>query len=330
MSLGTLVLGNSVSAQRDGYVSALDSCANSRDIRPIVNASLGGVGSIGLVALHEPLVGARRADLVILETSLGDAAGATNLQDLPLVLQALCDRALEVATTGVVALHIPRFDVSRDVQATVVAIHERTLRDRGIPSLDLSTQIAPQDTVDGVHLTPAGSRIVAQHLATFIQETSLLIRDQSVNAHSSPRLSYIPVSASCWRTDGEKASFRATLPSTRLGFTGSASIDISGVEPLALVVIVGPRSGVISIRTPHHSVNLQTWDQWCTFRRIQIVHLPREVRISPHMEIRPVADSFAPIDAWGVSSKTEHAGEILEVVGILVNERPTGEEGRHG
>jgi hypothetical protein len=325
MSIGTLILGNSVSAQKDGYAASLEADTCIPGILPIVNASLGGVGSIGLVALNELLTSGRRAELVILETSLGDAAGATALDDLPMVLGELCDQATAIAERDVLALHIPRFDVSAETRAVFVSAHEEVLRARGIPSIDFSDTITEKDTVDGVHLALSGSRTVARGIAKFLGETRQDQQHTPISEELPLSLDFIPISHPRWRTTGETSSFRATLSTTRIGESDSAEIRLSGVEPLALVVIVGPRSGVISISSQENSVTIQTWDQWCTFRRIQIVHVPRSLRAATLLKMRPRLESIAGIDAWGMDSVVDHAGDILEVAGILARGlAPTG------
>ena len=325
MTAGTLVLGNSVSAQRDGYVAELHAKVHAAGLQPVVNASLGGVGSIGLLALMDNLVLRDGARFVILESSLGDSAGATHIHDLENVLHELCLRVSEIADHGVVALHIPRFDVDLQQQATVVAIHNAVLSQYGIPSIDLTGRLVSANTIDGVHLNPSGSAIVAGSIFDHFELLPKTKPQASMGKEYMRSFRFLSITDPEWTNLGEASAFRASLRTTRVGAAGSARVELFGFEPVALVMIVGPSVGVIAMNSERHSVRVQTWDAWCTFRRIQVVHVPIAVRSSPYLDISAVANSSAPIDAWGLPSSIDHAGDVAEVAGVLLRQKPLTE-----
>ncbi len=320
----TLVVGNSVSGQKAGYVSTLGGMRPELGVEHSAHVCIGGVGSIGLLAFIDDLLAHTTADLVVVETSVMDAGGGTLFRDVPWAVYHLL-RRLKAISSNIVALHLPRFDMKpEDIDVTVTA-HNLILNGIGATVIDARGVITHGHTSDGVHLNEEGARVLAEFLAPDIAR--LLDRPSNVSfASGDPENArYLPVTAGEWTApSAEHTRFRGTLPTMRLQAEATAHVQLGSGTALTVLCIAGPSSGVVEMRTSRGSVLLQLWDPWCEFRRIQVLHVPSEVRVQGWLTLQPTLAAEAQLDAVGKPSSRIHAGTALEIVGVVLRD---GQEG---
>lgn len=324
-----VILGNSISAQRSGYVLAAERVlAHRQDGVEMVNASLGGVGTLGLLALFDRLVRVPRADEVVIESSASDAAGATPLHDLEWAFDQLLQRAFALRPQCVTVLHLDRMDVSMEHHESVVRAQLRVSVRHGVRTVDLRGVVENDGFADGVHLNARGSRSIGEHMAKYFEEVAPAL----THPMSRPPMSveFVPVADPRWDVRGaEAARFRAALPTVRLHTGQQAVVDPGDSEPVALVAIVGPSSGVVRLSGDGDSRSIQWRDAWCQMRRIQVVHVPRQLRCTTMLRLEPTPDPSAALDAWGLPTTEISSPAVAEIVGILLNRSPGVEGATH-
>lgn len=324
-----LILGNSVSAQKAGYVSVAEQELSRNDGRAeVINSSLGGVGTLGLLALFDLLVRVRRADHVVIETSASDAAGATPLDDLEWAFDQLLLRASELQPQRVTVLHLNRTDVVAEHHESVVSAQLRVSERHEASTMDVRGVVGPDALMDGVHLNARGAKNIGERLAKHLEEAMHAV--PLPMSRSPMSVEFVPVADSRWDVTGaEAARFRAALPTVRLHEGQHAVLDLGHAEPVALVVIVGPTSGVVRLSGDGDSRSAQWRDAWCDIRRIQVVHVPRQLRRSPMLRIEPTSDPSAETDAWGIQTTESSAPAVAELVGILLHRSRVAERATH-
>lgn len=320
-----LIVGNSVSAQRSGYSSALiNALRASGGTWDLMNVSLGGVGTLGLLALADRLLPTSPVDAVIIETSVSDAAGATAARDLPWVLDDLLRRILLLSPRVVLGAHLPRTDVAPAALQRVVDTQHRVFETHMVTEVDLRAAVGSDGLVDGVHLNALGAQQVAAPIARRLLD--LLERSpddgEADGSRGEPSSRFIPVGDARWNIDGaQTASFRGAMPTVRLGCLGRARFTIDDDEAVAIVAVVGPSSGVVRLADSGHQHTSQWRDEWCTVRRLQVVHIPPMLRQGPWLEVTPRTDPQARVNAWGNPSEVTSPPAVAELAGILVRPR---------
>lgn len=315
-----LVVGNSISAQRSGYVTILsEALTDGAGEFDVVNASLGGVGSIGLLALADRLLPSAPVDGVIVETSASDAEGATPPGDLAWAMEELLIRLTSLEPAWIMALHLPRTDVGSREHQRVVDLQNAVFDEVGVTVVDLRDALGSESVTDGVHLNVRGAAEVGHVVAAAVRAIAGS-RTRAFHRPATARL--VPIRDACWSYDGgEEAAFRGIVPTLRLRpperalFTGSAD------EPIAVVGVVGPSSGVVSLHGPSGHSSSQWRDRWCEVRRLQVVHVPAHLRDEPWVEVEPLEVDHAAVNAWGQPSTEVSRPAVAEIVGMLARER---------
>lgn len=308
--------GNSISAQKNGFFARICSRLSLGGQIHGENASVGGVGSLGLAALADLLIRPGAPGLAIVETSASDAAGATTLEDLPEVftslLGSLQDRGLRP-----VVVHLPRFDVSGTQLNAVRSVQDGVCASQGVISLNLEGVLTPGHTYDGVHLTDAGALVVGDRLLEELREE--LESPQAYESFGGDlRIGLIPCEDQAWTmSTGEQGTFRMIFPTRRYAAGELARVEFPGRAALGLVMVVGPSSGAIHLSGGEQEARVQLMDQWCTFRRLQVVHLPHVLRDEDSMAISLGMTGHADTDAWGFPSSQTHIGDSFEIIGLI-------------
>jgi hypothetical protein len=324
-----LFLGNSISAQRSGYVSDVAKVLTAResDIE-IINSSLGGVGTLGLLALFDVLVSVPRADEVVIESSASDAAGATPLEEVDWAFGQLLRRAAQLHPRRVTVLHLGRQDVSPEHHEKVVRMQLRVSDEQGVCTLDLRDVLDGGAFTDGVHLNARGAEDIGRRVASHLEDVAGPGPGPAVQRSSS--VEFVPVEDIRWDVRGaDVARFRAALPTVRLQVGQHATVNAGAAEPVALVVIVGPSSGVVRLSGGGDIRAVQWRDAWCATRRIQVVHVPHQLRRASMLHIEPASENSAETDAWGMPTAELSAPAVAELVGLLVRRPSELEKATH-
>jgi len=312
-----VAFGNSISAQKAGFFPRI--CTELSDQGDLLfeNASVGGVGTMGITALSRFFLRPGLPGVAIVETSASDAAGATPLGDLSVIFNELLDIVLSYGLTPLV-VHLPRFDLSEKQLTAVTAIQDRICARRGVTALNLRFDLSAADTHDGVHLTESGAQRVAGLLLKPIREMiAMPSSDTELRIHRSS-IELRTCAEGGWNcTDGQQGSFRLLVPTRRFAGREIIRIERSPATILGLVAVVGPSSGAIHVVGSQRDMRIQLWDEWSTFRRLQVVHLPRQLRHRDSLTISLSEDGRAEIDAWGTPSSIDRVGASLEIVGLM-------------
>lgn len=137
------VLGNSVSAQRDGYLPMfqqwLEDWTGHRHTH--VSAGFGGVGSFGAVFLMDRHVLAKRPDVCFVECSTGDMASSVVQDEVRPVLEGIL-RKLGAIGCKVALLHLYREGQETGIGPSVVERYEKLADHYGAASLHLGRALA--------------------------------------------------------------------------------------------------------------------------------------------------------------------------------------------
>lgn len=316
-----MAYGNSISAQKSGFFARICERLSPEGGLSCENASVGGVGSLGLAALIDLILRPGDPGVAIIETSASDAAGATALEDLPGVFASLIDAVRGRGLTPLV-VHLPRFDVSEQQLDLVRDIQDALCRNRDVPSLNLRSSLSLADTNDGVHLTAAGAQRAADLLLEPVLGALASPRIEEMPAPDTPALGLVPCGSQAWNyRRGEPGSFRLLIPTRRYPAGERARVEIPARAALGLVMVVGPSSGAIHVAGGQGEARIQLWDRWCTFRRLQVVHLPRSLRDEDSLVISLDHAGHADVDAWGAPSPERRIGDTVEIVGLITCSR---------
>lgn len=309
--------GNSISAQKSGFFTRIcEGLLHEGDISS-ENASVGGVGSLGLAALIDLTLRPGNSGVAIVETSASDAAGATAAEDLPGVFSSLIDALRGRGLTPLV-VHLPRFDIREEQLDLVRDIQDAVCRNQAVPSLNLRSALSLADTHDRVHLTDAGAQRAADLLLGEVRGALASARIEEVPAPGVPTVGLVPCGDPEWsQARGEPGSFRLLIPTRRYPAGVPARVEIPARASLGLVMVVGPSSGAIHVAGGAGEARIQLWDRWCTFRRLQVVHLPRSLRGEDSLVVSLDHDGHADVDAWGAPSPERRIGDTFEIVGLI-------------
>lgn len=316
-----MAYGNSISAQKSGFFARICERLSPEGGLSCENASVGGVGSLGLAALSDLTLRPGAAGVAIVETSASDAAGATAAKDLPWVFSSLID-ALQGKGLTPLVVHLPRFDLAEEQLDLVRDIQDAVCRNRAVPTLNLQSSLSLTDTHDGVHLTDAGAQRAADLLLEEVRGAIASARIEEVPDLGVPAVGLVPCGDPAWsQARGEPGSFRLLIPTRRYPAGERARVEIPARAALGLVMVVGPSSGAIHVAGGQGEARIQLWDRWCTFRRLQVVHLPRSLRDEDSLVISLDHAGHADVDAWGAPSPERRIGDTVEIVGLITCSR---------
>ena len=295
-------LGASVTAQREGYVTAFHSRLRhetGQDHTAIV-AAVGGVGSISGVFLMDDLLEGRTPDLCFVEFTTTDLAGYTPLSRVGAAVEGIARKLIRRGVQPVF-LHLPRIDMGEKRQPVREA-YNRVASHYGIPVVDIDALWRKDAKGDGlatrlrdaVHLTDEGARDCAEHL---LEGLRIIAAGPGVEAAAADRpalhhdafdsTALIPAQPSML-----EAPKRATSRVFRLNYP---VLDVETMNPLRFqdergitgaLVVVGPRTGIVEARTRLGLSRHLLFDQYCHYERLNTVifapdqNEPREVEIT--------------------------------------------------
>lgn len=287
-------LGGSVTAQRPGYVGHLHAllCDGWGQPHQAVRAGVGGMGSIAGVFLTDELVLARTPTLCFVEFTTTDAGGATPHERVGLAAAAIVAK-LSRAGCGTCFLHLPRADAG----AAYAAVRDRVeavADQRAVPSVDVS-EFGAQALRDVVHTTPSGAEAIAAGVAGALLGIAPVARPATepdapllLDARTEP--AGATEVEPCGAT--REGRYRLTLPYVEIA-PGSAARRTFAGELWGLVVIAGPRSGLVRISAAGRSENLLVFDEYCHYERLTAILLEDPCPAGADVVIAPLAD---PVD----------------------------------
>jgi len=329
-------IGNSVTAQRDGFRTRMQASINSwSGIRhEEVNFGLGGVGSFGSAALLEHLVLRRRPSIAFIETSLADSGLNTPAEWVEDSVRSIVGSLREI-NTETIFLHLPRIDKFRSHVAATRLIYDRISADQRVPQIDVERclsdsgiELRPSMYVDGIHTTPEGGRYFASAVLTALTEG---IKEPRIpmSVISSRGFTPMPLrlrtkwADSLEITDGEVTHglFRLQLPTMRVTRNSQVTVSTEGLPVVGLIVIVDSEAGATDIKSGSLNLTVQLADEWTNRTpRLQAVVFPRSFRPRDQLSIACSPNATGDRDAAGRPSQVYAFAESLQLCGLVLAE----------
>ena len=136
-------LGNSVSAQKEGYRLYLQQNISKHFGHKFqfVNASLGGIGSLACSFLVDDFVLRHKPDMCFVECATADTGGATPLQYIGPAVEGIIGQLIS-NNIKVCLIYLYRHKDDFLVNEKVIGLYEQVARHYKIPSLNIHEAIA--------------------------------------------------------------------------------------------------------------------------------------------------------------------------------------------
>jgi glycosyltransferase involved in cell wall biosynthesis len=268
-------MGASVTAQKDGYRPRLHAMLQRRFAREhvMVNAGTGAIGSIGGLFLMDQLVLRHRPDLCFIEYATTDTIGTTPAAFVGPVLEEIVCRLREAGCEPCILL-LPRAqeaDQGIDAYRSVASHH-------GVVLIDVAASFDAGDLTervlrDVVHTTFAGAETIATRIAddfdSILDPTGAPIGSEDRLFDRSFRGATLVAATTEHLREasaGSVGTFRLSMPYVEVEPGGGFDCTFDG-ELVGLVVVVGPRSGVIAAGGREFTL----FDRWCHYERLSTV-----------------------------------------------------------
>ncbi len=331
-------LGASVTAQRAGYRAVVDEwfASKSAHAPESIAAAFGAIGSAGAVFLADHLLIERRPDLCLIELTTTDLVGFSPESEIGPAVEGIV-RKLAAIDCAPCFVHLYRRGVDFSDANPVIREYERVADHYSVPSINLGLHIAqetdsgrlhPEDLFrDEVHTTEQGSLQVGRLMTEALQE---LFAAPALEPAPLPgplhqdhyaRTQILPITDSMQRQGLPfgRGSFRFNYHYVELQ-PGAELEACVGRSLAGALVVVGPHSGVIELRTADSVSRHNLFDKWCHYERLSVVVFnrslakPASVRLSLTHEA--VDHSICPVDFPGRESSVT----TLKLVGLLLRE----------
>jgi hypothetical protein len=289
--------GNSVTAQRDGYVRPLHDnlIARSGNAHVAIQAGLSGMGSMGCLFTLDQFVLSRGPDLCFVECTVGDSGSAPPLDSIEPVLEGIV-RKLSAVGCACCILHAYRSDRTLSDLQPILDRYERVANHYGIPSMQLGHAISDGEAsgawsieelfLDGLHTRPKGAQLMAnlagealQHiLAAEAAYDTVLVSRLHADYLESARL-FFPNPAMTLLPDVFRTGrFRMALPFVELDSGNGLQIETAPGDIWGLLIVAGPKTGNVVLETDGATQEYQTWDKWCDRELLRTVTFAAPVR----------------------------------------------------
>lgn len=329
-------LGNSVTAQKEGYAHQLAIQINEcfQPTHEFIYAGIGGIGSLASCFLIEDFVLRHQPDFCFVECTVADIGHATPPQYLKSAIEGIIQK-LRSSPSKICFLHLFCDHTSPERANEVISVYEDVADYYKIPSINvrekINSGILDKDfqvtdiLYDGVHTTKLGALIYSDLIMkAFI---SILIggTDDYIKPNKRPdktfRYTQIVLPESLIYDTSEhlvKARFKGLIKYIQIDneYTFETSLD-DGII-IGFFIIADETSGVIHIRFGDNSFHVQTYDQWCNKERIQAVILEKPVATSQKLRISLTKLDSASRGANGTSNKFKRMGSSWKLIGLMV------------
>lgn len=275
-------VGNSVTAQRDGYVPHLHAHIGTWTAQPhhAFQVGLIGMGSMGCLFTLDPLVLSRKPDLCFIECTTGDSGSRPPLEIIGPAIEGLV-RKLRAIGCECCILHAYRSDRTAEDFQPIIDRYEQVADHYGIPSVHLGRAVSlglasgewssEQLFLDGIHTTTQGGRVmatlIARALETILSASStdpppLRLRLHPDDFEAARLLRPEPQTA----LDPQRcrsSHFRQVLPYLEIEAGNGLMLDAAPGKLAGLLVVAGPHAGDIVIEADSQTQEFSTWDEWC-------------------------------------------------------------------
>jgi hypothetical protein len=292
-------LGNSVTAQKDGYRPHLHAalCLKFGHDHRAINAGFGGVGAIGSVCTMDDWVIRHRPELCFIECMTGDF-GVGLHADTGAALEGMLRKLARIGSAACF-LNLSRRDADFSTENPIVQTYRAVVEHHGITAIDLGVRLAgagPRFFRDEVHNTPEGARHAAELIFELLEP--ILARDSApprpaAPLHARDFSGATVIAARPEMVSGagsETGRFRLQYPYLALAPGSAIRFASPDQALLGLLLVLGPHSGAALIGGTRHELR----DQWCHFERLHAYVLGTEFPPGTSVEIAPLPDDSGP------------------------------------
>jgi hypothetical protein len=292
-------LGNSVTAQRDGYRPHLHAGLAMRfgQAHRAVNAGFGGVGSIASVCMMDLMVGRHRPALCFIECMTGDM-GVGLHPDTGAALEGVLRKLADIDCAACF-LNLPRQDADFSKDDPVVSLYGRVAAHHRTPAIDLGPVLhdaGPSFFRDVVHTTAAGGRRTA---GLILEQLDGLFATPGMPGPTMPLFgrdyggaAMVPVGVAHLRdrTAFTAGEFRLAYRHIDIGPDNEIRFHSGTAELLGMLIVAGPHSGPTLIGGEEHQLR----DPWCHYERLHAVVFDRPFPAGGEVAISPLNEARAP------------------------------------
>ena len=329
-------LGNSVTAQKEGYVHQLASQINDYfpPTHEFIYAGIGGIGSLASCFLIEDFVLRHQPDFCFVECTVADIGYATPPQYLKPALEGIIQKLISLSTK-ICFLHLHNTHTLPERSDEIIWEYEEVLDYYKIPSINVREKInlgildkdfqVTDILYDGVHTTNQGaliySDLIMKALISILNFGTDDFSQPNNRLESSFRYTQIVLPESLLQDTSEllvKARFRGLIKYIQMGnaYTFETSLDDGMI--IGFFIIADDTSGVIHICFGHNSFHVQTYDQWCNKERIQAVILEKPVPQFEKFRISLTTLDSAKRGANGTPNNYKKMGSTFKFMGLMV------------
>jgi len=324
-------VGNSVTAQRDGYVPYLHAHLGSWTAQPhhALQVGLSGMGSMGCLFTLDPLVLSRKPELCFIECTTGDSGSRPPLDFIGPAVEGLV-RKLRTIGCECCILHAYRSDRTAEDFQPIIDRYEQVADHYGIPSVHLGRAISlglasgewslEQLFLDGIHTTSQGGRIMATLIARALEKIfsatatdalPLRLRLHSANFEAARLLRpKPPIALKPQRY--RSSNFREVLPYLEIEAGDGLMLDAAPGKLAGFLVVAGPHAGNIVIEADSRLQEFSTWDEWCDRDLLRSVIFPKSIRRDATVRVT-VTDR-----GGGSRSEIHGVPKLLKLIGFML------------
>lgn len=329
-------LGNSVTAQKSGYVHDLQELLNtvSGQKHTYIQAGLGGIGSLATCFITDDFVSRHKPDICFIECTVADIGYATPQRYLDAAVSGIVEK-LMITGTQIYFLHLYCAGIAHSNAMNTMDVYEAVANRYSIPSIYVGKSIADSiakgilvedDLVyDGIHTTATG----AMHYANLIFEAFCAIHaceaplpcsDPPARTTSAYRNTQIVLPPSLVHDPSaslSKARFRGFLKYITISHAYTLRYASTHGTILGFLLIADEESGVLQVDHGTESSYIQTSDAWCHKERIQAVILPAPIPATQEIQVSLSLKDSADVGANGTANPTNKIGKSFKLIGFL-------------
>jgi len=329
-------LGNSVTAQKEGYAHQLASQINDyfSPTHEFIYAGIGGIGSLASCFLIEDFVLRYQPDFCFVECTVADIGYATPTQYLKPALEGIIQKLIS-SSTKICFLHLFNTHTLPERSDEIIKKYEEVLDYYKIPSINVREKINSDilkkvfhvtDILhDGVHTTNQGKLIYADIILNALIHMLNVKMDVSIRPNEGPtfgfRFTQIVLPESLLNDTSEhleKARFRGLIKYIQMDNAYTFETLLEDGMILGFFIIADDTSGVVLVCFGDNSYHVQTYDQWCDKERIQAVILEKPVPKFQKLRISLTTLDSALRGANGTSNNYKKTGSSFKFIGLMV------------
>lgn len=329
-------LGNSVTAQKEGYAHQLASQINAYFLpnHEFIFAGIGGIGSLASCFLIEDFVLRHQPDLCFVECTVADIGYATPSQYIKPAVEGIIQKLI-ASYSQICFLHLYNTHTSANRADEIIEDYEEVLADYKIPSINVREIICARisDSIyqkadilyDGVHTTNRGATFYAEAIMdafiSILNQKTDLRNLLDLNFSSKFRFTQIVLPETLLSETSPnlvKSRFRGLIKYVQIDNEYVFQALLTDGLIVGFFIIADNSSGVLHVSYGENSLDIQTYDQWCHKERIQAVILDEPVTEFQYLNISLSRLDCAERGANGTTNKCRHIGSSWKLVGLMV------------